>query len=191
MDVGAREGAVSETGAGQVIVLHGASSSGKSTLAAALQQELPVPFLRLSFDTLRDTGALPDRSIFPWQERRAFVFSGLHRAVAAFATAGNNVIFEHILDTPGFHADLSDALAGLDVLMVGVQCRLETLVAREVDRGDRTIGSAEQDFHKVHKGMRYDLEVDGEGDARTESARIIAAWNDKSRRVFPTGIYAA
>jgi len=40
-----------------VIVLNGGSSSGKSSLAVALQEALPEPWLRLGVDTL--IGALP------------------------------------------------------------------------------------------------------------------------------------
>ena len=34
-------------------------------------------------------------------------FDGFHRSVAAFADAGNNLILEHILDTPGWRGQLA------------------------------------------------------------------------------------
>ena len=51
---------------GKIILINGASSAGKSTLAHALQQKLPEPFLHWSFDHLRESnafahGAHPER----------------------------------------------------------------------------------------------------------------------------------
>ena len=51
-----------QRGAGRVILLNGASSSGKSTLAKALQAALPQPFLHVSSDQLVQAGMLPHRS---------------------------------------------------------------------------------------------------------------------------------
>ena len=48
-------------GRGRIILLNGASSSGKSTLARELQAELDTPFLYLSSDQLVDGGAIPGR----------------------------------------------------------------------------------------------------------------------------------
>jgi chloramphenicol 3-O-phosphotransferase len=44
-----------------VILLNGASSSGKSTLAKALQRALDEPFLHVSSDQFVVAGMLPDR----------------------------------------------------------------------------------------------------------------------------------
>jgi hypothetical protein len=43
----------------KIILINGASSAGKSTLARSLQQKLHEPFLHLSFDHLRESNALP------------------------------------------------------------------------------------------------------------------------------------
>ena len=86
----------------RIILIHGASSAGKSTLARALQSRAPEPFWRYSFDTLRDGGVLPlGHPGFVWAERRERVFEGLHRSILAFAEAGNDLILEMILDAPG------------------------------------------------------------------------------------------
>ncbi|HEY1933129.1 MAG TPA: hypothetical protein VGG99_14035 [Acetobacteraceae bacterium] len=37
---------------------------------------------------------------------------------------------------------------------------MDALEARERQRGDRSIGLARRQYDRVHKGMRYDLEVD-------------------------------
>jgi chloramphenicol 3-O phosphotransferase len=48
-----------DRGPGRIIFLNGASSSGKSTLAKAMQQALPEPFLHVSSDHVVASGMLP------------------------------------------------------------------------------------------------------------------------------------
>jgi chloramphenicol 3-O phosphotransferase len=168
---------------GKVILLHGASSSGKSTLARALQARIELPFLHYSIDSLRDSDVLPLARVshgdFAWADLRASFFDGFHRSVAAFAEAGNNMILEHILDTPGWLEQLAGLLADCDVFFVGIHCSLEELRRRELARGDRPRGSAEADYNLVHKGMRYDLELSSEGDLDGNVARLLEAWRKR------------
>ncbi|HTM79338.1 MAG TPA: AAA family ATPase, partial [Devosia sp.] len=145
-----------------IIFIHGASSSGKSTLARRLQATIDQPFWHISIDHLRDAGVLPSARIasgeFKWRDMRRQFFDGFHHTLAAYAQAGNNLIVEHILDTPDWHADLARLLAPFDVFFVGVHCSLAELSRREAARGDREVGSAERDYHSIHQGLRYDFE---------------------------------
>lgn len=43
-----------------IIFLHGAASSGKSTIARALQKRIEKPFWHISIDHLRDAWRAPD-----------------------------------------------------------------------------------------------------------------------------------
>lgn len=163
----------------RIIFLHGASSAGKTTLAQALQEALDRPFLHLSIDHLRDAGALPQAALargdFSWADMRPAFFDGFHRAVAGFADAGNDIILEHILDTPGWHTDLTRLLAGHDVLFVGLVCPVAVLEHREAQRGDRPLGSAAHDAHHIHAGLSYDLTLDGTAPPEQNVAHILAA----------------
>lgn len=169
---------------GKIIFLHGASSSGKSTLARALQKQIEMPFLHYSIDHLRDSGVLPLARIkagdFAWRDMRAALFSGFHRSIAGFVLAGNNVIIEHILDTEGWLDELARLLSGCDVFMVGVHCPLDELRRREALRGDRPVGMAEKDFRSIHSGMRYDFEVDTTAALEDNVERVLAAWHGRS-----------
>lgn len=164
-----------------VIFIHGASSSGKSTLARALQARIDRPFWHYSIDHLRDSGVLPTVRIangeFPWRKLRDGFFDGFHRSVAAFADAGNDIILEHILDTPGWRDQLATLLAPHDVLFVGLHCPVDELNRREQERGNRQIGSAEADHHAIHRGLRYDLELDGTREPDANAGRILSAWH--------------
>jgi chloramphenicol 3-O phosphotransferase len=168
------------SGMSGIIFLHGPSSSGKSTLARAVQAKSDGLFWHYSIDHLRDSGVVPMSRIrsgdFRWSDHRAAFFEGYHRSIAALADAGNNVIVEHILDTPGWHERLQELLAAHRVLFVGLHVALAELNRREATRGDREMGSAEADFHSIHKGLRYDLELDTGGALEGNVDRVLAAW---------------
>jgi chloramphenicol 3-O phosphotransferase len=51
-------------------------------------------------------------------------------------------------------------LGDFELFRVGVFAPLDVLETRERERGDRLIGLARWQYDRVHKGMRYDLEID-------------------------------
>lgn len=166
-----------------IIFIHGASSSGKSTLARAVQAKIDLPFWHISIDHLRDSGVLPTARFkagdFDWETSRAACFDGFHHSLAAYASAGNNLILEHILDTHGWLEQLVDLLAPYDVFFVGLHTDLTELNRRETARGDRPVGSAERDFLIIHQGLRYDLELSSNKALDENVERLIAAWKDR------------
>ncbi len=172
--------------AAQIIFLHGPSSSGKSTLAQAVQAQIEAPFWHVSIDHLRDAQILPTARYrsneFDWKADRAAFFDGFHRSLGAYAAAGNNLIIEHILDMPGGLEQLREILVPYDVFFVGLHCGLDELNARELARGDRPVGSAEADFHQVHQGRVYDLELSGEDNLQGNVDRLLQAWRLPERR---------
>jgi chloramphenicol 3-O phosphotransferase len=170
---------------GKIILINGASSAGKSTLARALQQKLSEPFLHLSFDHLRESDALPMARIrsgeLDWALMRPAVFDGFHRCLPAFAKAGNNLIVDHIIEQERWMSDLIQLLAPFDVFFVGVHCALPELERRERHRGDRRLGEARTDFHAVHRFTAYDLDLDSTQPTEGNVARLIAAWQSRGR----------
>jgi chloramphenicol 3-O phosphotransferase len=158
---------------GRVIVLNGGSSSGKSSIARALQELLaPTPWVTFGVDTL--IGGLPqwlggdgggldqaeDGSIAVGPAFTA-IEGTWHRGLAAMAAAGANVIIDDVfLSGAASQARLRTALAGLDVLWVAVRCAPKVAAGREAARGDRVTGQAVDQAERVHDGVAYDLEVD-------------------------------
>jgi len=168
---------------GHIIFLHGASSSGKSTIARLLQATIDEPFWHLSIDHLRDSGVLPMARVrsgeFRWQDLRGAFFAGYHRALPVYVEAGNNLILEHIVDTPEWMALLVSLLGPFDVFFVGIHCPLDELERRERARGDRPPGDAHRDFQTIHRHALYDLEVDAMRPPTENVADIIAAWKQR------------
>ena len=170
---------------GKIILLNGASSAGKSTLARSLQQQLPEPFMHWSFDHLRESNALPMARIrngeLDWARMRPAVFDGFHRSLSAFAKAGNNLIVDHIIEQEQWMADLVELLAPFDVFFVGVHCPLPELERRERLRDDRRPGEARRDFQSVPRFTEYDLDIDATRPNEDNVARLITAWKARSR----------
>ncbi|MDH6117389.1 chloramphenicol phosphotransferase CPT [Kitasatospora sp. GAS204B] len=171
----------------RMIILNGGSSSGKSGLARCLQAVLPDPWLTFGCDTfveglpaaLRTSDAgiefAPDGAVAVGE-----VFRELEAAwiagVAAMARAGARVIVDEVfLGGAQSQQRWERALDGLEVLWVGVRCEAAVAAGRELARGDRVGGMAATQAELVHRGVRYDLEVDTAHAESIECARQIAA----------------
>lgn len=150
----------------QIILLNGASSSGKTTIAKALQKAIPIPFLYYSSDLLVDANMLPqvDRSkndsVWSWQKIRPVFFDGFHQSIRAFASAGNCIIVDHVVERKEWLDDLISLLKDFDVLYIGVFCKLEELERRELKR-DRYVGEAKSHLEDgIHTWSGYDFTID-------------------------------
>ena len=95
------------------------------------------------------------------------------------ASAGVDLLVEHIVEEQGWADELAALLAGLDVFWVGVHAPVDVITAREIERGNRTIGEAA--YHlKTHSFCRYACEVDTTRPTDELAAEIVAAWNKRS-----------
>jgi chloramphenicol 3-O phosphotransferase len=171
----------------QVIVLNGASSSGKTSIARCLQAMLTTPWLLLGIDDL--IRAMPDRGIEDgtllhigatgqvevgpeWRNLEASWYIG----IAAIAASGTGVIVDEVfLDGGGSQERLRTVFGGLEVLWVGVKCDREVASAREALRPDRVAGMTESQAAVVHEGVMYDLIVDtSHASSESCAARVLA-----------------
>ena len=180
---------------GTILILNGASSSGKTTLLRLLQNQLAEPYLEAGIDKF--IWMLPKRYLdvphwheifeYRWHEQAGerrleicagpqgkVLFSGMHQAIAALAWGGNNVLADHVLIEPEWVAECARLFAGLPAYLIGIRCSLEILEERERAREDRTLGQARAYHEKVHAHALYDLEVDtGRDDPGTCARQII------------------
>ncbi|MFJ1754959.1 chloramphenicol phosphotransferase CPT [Kitasatospora sp. NPDC088134] len=171
-----------------MIVLNGGSSSGKSSLARALQEQLADPWLLFGIDDLID--AMPGRllrggsgialgaadgAVSVGAEFRSLEGAWM-AGVAATARAGARVLVDDVfLSGAASQARWRAALHGLDVLWVGVRCPAPVAAAREAERPDRTAGMAADQAERVHTGVDYDLTVDTASASAADCARTVAA----------------
>lgn len=177
---------------GRIVVLNGIGSVGKSSVARALQAIASQPMLHVqmdaflemlpealqdhpdafSYETVQEAGK-PQVAIRggPVGER---LMRGMIHAVAAMAAEGNSMIVDEVMDGSKWQA-YAGALAKFKVHVVGLFAPLDVLEAREQARGDRLIGLARWQYGRVHKGMKYDLEIDTSVAAPQECAERIKA----------------
>ena len=85
---------------------------------------------------------------------------GFHLSVAGMASAGNNVIVDHVLAAEWRLPHLLSLLPPENVVFVGVHCHLEELARRELERGNREPGLAARQYQLVHADKIYDIDVD-------------------------------
>jgi chloramphenicol 3-O phosphotransferase len=187
---------------GYVIILNGPSVAGKSSIQRALQDQFPEPHLAMGLDSLLVglmpqryfTSTQPDRKQVMWADpevdddgnplfklhfgpvgRRAA--AGMHRAIAAYAQAGNFVIVDYILYEPEFLDELCEVLREVKVYFIGVRIDLALLEERERQRGTSPPGHARSHYDTVHDhAAGYDFEVDTSRTSAVACAQAIAAF---------------
>jgi chloramphenicol 3-O phosphotransferase len=176
------------------MLLHGASSAGKSTLSKAIQRALDEPFLHLSSDNVGL--GLPQRrdakGPFKWWggEVRPRFFDGFQRSIAAFAAASNDLIVDHVIEFRSWREDLSRLLRSFDVFLVGVHCSIDEIARRELLRGDRWVGEGRSHIEDdaIHSFGPYDYEVDTTGRDPAEVAQeVLMRWRKRSASVLFAG----
>jgi len=155
---------------GTIIILNGASSSGKTSIVKALQDILEEPYVDAGLD--RFLWMLPGRYLERplWDDVLGLadhagpvghkLVAGMHQAIAALSMAGNNVIADHVLVEPAWLVQCTNLFCTLPAYFVGVRCPLEILEQREQGRRNRTWGQARAQYDRVHAHGIYDLEVD-------------------------------
>lgn len=165
-----------------IIVLNGTSSSGKSSLARALQARRGKPFQHLQLDAFRRME--PNDYWEAWHEqdpalvalKHAALCRAMHAALAEYARHGLDVIFDTVLWHREDWRYLLEDLDGLPVYLVGVNCALEELLRREQARGDREAGLAAGQFKSIHMGKVYDFQVDTTATSTEQCASDMLAW---------------
>jgi chloramphenicol 3-O phosphotransferase len=177
----------------KIIYLNGPSSSGKTTLAKALQDFFEEPFLHLGIDKI--IGFMPAKINnweggfaplgFSWEAdtdpkghpifhvRKGPFAKRIVRTLKDMAILLASQHYNLIIDDVAFGAveveEWKEILKNYKVLYVGVVAPLEILEEREVARKDRHIGSARAQYSKVHENVAYDLEIDSHAHSQNEN----------------------
>jgi chloramphenicol 3-O phosphotransferase len=168
----------------QIIYLNGPTSSGKTTLAKALQDVLEPPFLHIGIDKIIEM--MPERlndweggnapSGFSWKHMIDSEGKPIHELkigpfaqkicdsyleiVALLARLDHRLIVDDVGISDEEFNRWKDKFRNHKVLYVGVKAPLGVLEQREETRGNRIVGSARAQFQKIKYGEMYDVELD-------------------------------
>ena len=173
---------------GNIIWLNGCSSAGKSTLVKILQKHLKTPYFCIAQDTFTDI-------ISPWCDGN---FNGIeadqlwydsieaiYHTIKLYSDLGKNSIIDHVVinQKDGKEQEYFDKamklLEGYPLTLVRVNCSLDELKRREIERGDCEIGNAEWQLNMgLYLQGGYTCEVDTSKDSMDECAKQILGYID-------------
>jgi chloramphenicol 3-O phosphotransferase len=179
---------------GQIIILNGTPRSGKSSIAAVIQDTFEGVWLNMGVDRFMQMTPdryLPGIGLRPGGERPDLepLISTLYRAMYASIAAHSRLGVNVVVDVGHHDAYASSQqilpqcariLSGLPVLFVGVRCPLEVIMERRRATG-WTTAAADAPIpppvrlwqEAVHTPGIYDLEVDTSQQSPEESAALI------------------
>lgn len=141
----------------KVILLNGASSSGKSTLAKALKAYMKVSKKEdcavISIDDFLDMTINQ-----PIYEDDVFEISPLLcQKALGILKSGHGVIIDHVITSERIYKQLTEELKEYTLILIQVTCPLNELEKREKKRNDRYIGSAKASCEYLYPKTGYDL----------------------------------
>jgi chloramphenicol 3-O phosphotransferase len=180
----------------QILFLNGASSSGKSSIAKAIQELDDKPWLVLGVDTFIDlmpaaytpggskaaqgmdfvtganaNGPTLEVSTGPYGKK---VFNACALVAKTLADQGLDLIIDEVLLSKDEFAHYKNQLTGHIIYFVKVACDLATLQSREQLRGNRLSGLANAQFSLIDLFEKeYDLVVDTTKNSAVECAEQI------------------
>lgn len=176
----------------KVIVIHGPSSSGKTSIAKELQTSLAEKYHYLSNDefTQRFSAASPqilnelDQAKLPEYFEIMKVRFGkvFHGVVKCFAVSGINVIVDHVLSNDTALNDFVELLADHESYFIGLNCSLEELERRELQRGDRKVGLAKHHFRSLSFIDIFDFVLDTTSLSSQESSIAIKQFLEEGNK---------
>lgn len=165
---------------GQIVILNGTPRSGKSSIAAVIQDQFAGVWMNLGVD--RFMAMIPKRyhpgiGLRPGGERPDLepiltkMYSAMYESIAAHSRMGLNVVtdvghHDWYSRPRGILQDAALRLQGLPVLFVGVRCPLDVIMDRRratgwQDKDDMSIPEPVLRWQQaVHEPGIYDLEVD-------------------------------
>lgn len=137
----------------QIILLNGPSSSGKSTLAKALQKLIEEKrnekFRIVSIDdflkmTAEDT--IYEDDVFEISEK-------LCEKTMEVLESNPGVVVDHVITSERIFKQLKDKFSPYRLYLIHVTCPLDVLKQRETERKNRCVGSAESSYKYLFRRM--------------------------------------
>lgn len=183
----------------KIIFLNGCSSSGKTSIAKALQEISAEPLLHMGTDWIGsalpekfcDNGINAKEGFYYFEEsensrgkvinvKRGKLgekfFEKTAQAINVFAESGIKIIIDEVLVNEEGVGSILKWFSRDEMLFVKVHADYDVLIEREKNRGDRLIGFVNAQYNLVHSFIKdYDLEIDTGNSSQEESAKTILA----------------
>lgn len=178
----------------KIIFLNGCGSSGKTSIARAIQHLSHDAWLTFGIDTFIHMTPIPSEdkedagyfSFIPGKNDRGptmrvetgpksdQLFGIMPDFANLLANKGNNLIIDEVVFEDAQLKSYIQSLQNHTVYFIGVFCDLKVMQERERSRGDRAIGLSNDQIDRVHMGIReYDLNVDTSNTPPIEIAKQI------------------
>lgn len=167
-----------------IIILNGASSSGKSSILKELQLLFPEPYIGMGVDRFMSMvssahqgfGAHAEQ-MWAWKKSQDSTgkelmelklghlgkryIMAMYTCISQMAHEGFPVIVDDVcMDKALLQKIAAEILSEHTVYFIGVHCSLPVLEERERLRNNRVINSARGQYELVHQGYEYDFTVD-------------------------------
>ena len=148
---------------GIILYLNGVTSTGKTTLAKALQEKAVVNFYTFSNDTFQQMVSQKFLMRNYWQYLSEAIIHAYNTA-KLLSDNGMNVIYDGMIleideIKPHYERVLS-IFKYSPLKMIEVRCPLNICKQRNIERGDRGINQSEEQNSVMAKSIKYDISVD-------------------------------
>jgi len=185
---------------GQIIILNGTPRSGKSSIAAVIQDSFDGIWINLGVDQYMrmspkrlhpGIGLRPGGEGAHLEEAIVRMYAGLYASIAAHSRVGLNVVTDvghhDMYSRPrGILPACAQRLEGLPAILVGVRCPIETIMARRRATNTMAPGAQGEGIpapilrwqEQVHIPGIYDLQVDTSKRTPQACAQRIRAYLD-------------
>ncbi len=156
-----------------IILLNGSSSSGKSTLAKALQVLImDKRNERYEIVSIDDFLKMTTEDVI-YEDDVFEISDAICESVLQALEENQGVIIDHVITSQRIFNQLTEKLRHHHLWLVHVTCPLEVLQKREQERKDRCLGSAESSYTYLFPKEGYDLTVDTHSMTALECANQI------------------
>lgn len=178
----------------KIIFLNGCGSSGKTSITRSIQHLSEELWLTFGIDSFIDMMPFGKQESYlkfiqgenecgmkvrvETQPKGSDLFNAMPDFAKLLSDKGHNIIIDEVLLEDKQLQQYAQKLSGHAVYLVGVFCDLQVMQEREILRRDRCIGLSNDQFDRVHLGLRanYDLKVDTTNTSSFEVARQILAY---------------
>ena len=161
---------------GKIIFLNGVTSSGKTSIVEALQEQDDVFFYVVANDLFQEMVGEKFLKENYWKYLSEVVLMMYHTA-KLYSDKGKHVLIDGILvereEIKPHYKQLKEILKDNPLDIVEVYCPLEICRQRNIARGDRSENQSQEQFELMAENIKYSMRVDTSRMSSAECAKAI------------------